>query len=150
MHHGTTPNDAESGDDNDDELFREDHHSDHHNWLGGTTALKFLAAGGVAGAGQRSFCMYPLQHVSLSVYWTANSVTDIHGSIRPSESLPYNEATRPRRHFATPGSNRAWYKSDYVGDCANIRRRWCRRFLGRQWIVRHKDISRVCNQVLDI
>lgn len=68
MHHDTIPNDADDGDDDDDDddLLQEHHHMDeHHNWLGGTTALKFLAAGGVAGAGQRFFCTYSPQHVSL-------------------------------------------------------------------------------------
>ncbi len=155
MGHGTTPNHADNGDDgdeNDDELLQEHHHieDEHHNWLGGTTALKFLAAGGVAGAGQRSLCTYPLQHVSLSVHWTVNSVADIHSSVGPSESLPYNQATRPRRHFAAPRINRSWRESDYVGSCANICRGWCRCFLGWQRIVRRKDFSRVRNQVLDV
>ena len=85
MHHDTTPNDADDADDDDDDdvLLQEHHHVDdeHHNWLGGTTALKFLAAGGVAGAGQRFLCTYPLQHVSLSAHWTMNSIADIHGSV---------------------------------------------------------------------
>jgi hypothetical protein len=81
MHHDTTPNDADDGDDDDDDvdLLQEHHHMD--NWLGGTTALKFLAAGGVAGAGQRLFCTHPLQHVSLSAHWTMNSVAVIHSSV---------------------------------------------------------------------
>jgi solute carrier family 25 phosphate transporter 23/24/25/41 len=64
-------------------LLQEHHHveDEHHNWLGGTTALKFLAAGGVAGAGQRLFCTHPLQHVSLSAHWTMNSVAVIHSSV---------------------------------------------------------------------
>lgn len=82
-HHGTAPNDADDDDDDDDGLLQEHHHveDEHHNWLGGTTALKFLAAGGVAGAGQRFLCTYPPQHVSLSAHWTVNSVADIHSSI---------------------------------------------------------------------
>lgn len=61
MHHDTTPNDADDSDDADDDLLHEHHHmeDEHHNWLGGTTALKFLAAGGVAGAGQRLLRTYP-------------------------------------------------------------------------------------------
>ena len=56
MHHDTTPNNTDDADDADDDLLQENHHVDeHHNWLGGTTALKFLAAGGVAGAGERFF-----------------------------------------------------------------------------------------------
>ena len=85
MHHDTTSNDADNGDDDDDDddLLREHHHmeDEHHSWLGGATALKFLAAGGVAGAGQRVFCTYSRQHISLSTYWTMNSVADIHSSV---------------------------------------------------------------------
>ena len=68
MHHDTTPNDADDADDADDDLLQEHHHmeDEHHNWLGGTTALKFLAAGGVAGAGQTFLCTHPPQHVSLN------------------------------------------------------------------------------------
>ncbi|KAI0269139.1 mitochondrial carrier [Gloeopeniophorella convolvens] len=53
--HGLSPN---QGDDEDDEdFFDEDDHGEeeeHHSWLGGTTALKFLGAGGVAGAVSRT------------------------------------------------------------------------------------------------
>ena len=47
-----SPTDSE--DDHDHDLIEEHHHieDDHHGWLGGMTALKYLAAGGVAGAGQ--------------------------------------------------------------------------------------------------
>jgi solute carrier family 25 phosphate transporter 23/24/25/41 len=59
MDHDRMPSDSEhdDADDNDhDDLLHEHHLEDeHHNWLGGMTALKFLAAGGVAGAGQRHF-----------------------------------------------------------------------------------------------
>lgn len=53
-----TPIDSENDDANDDDdhgLLQEHHHIDegHHYWFGGATALKYLAAGGVAGAGQR-------------------------------------------------------------------------------------------------
>jgi len=63
MHRDATPNDADDGDDDDDDLLQDHHHieDEHHNWLGGTTAVKFLAAGGVAGAGQRF-----LLHVSIT------------------------------------------------------------------------------------
>ena len=86
MGRNTTPEDADSdddGDDHEDDLLHEHHHigEEHHNWLGGATALKFLAAGGVAGAGQRSHYTYPPQHVSLSTHWTTNSVADIHSSV---------------------------------------------------------------------
>lgn len=51
LDHDLSPTDSE---DDDHDLIEEHHHieDDHHGWLGGMTALKFLAAGGVAGAGQ--------------------------------------------------------------------------------------------------
>ena len=82
MLHDTTPtNDAD--DDDDDDLLPEHHHmeDEHHNWLGGTTALKFLAAGGVAGAGQRFPCTCSPQHVSLNAHWIVYSVADIHSPV---------------------------------------------------------------------
>ncbi|KAF8505614.1 mitochondrial carrier [Russula emetica] len=47
---------ATTATDDDDDLLQEHPHveDEHHNWLGGTTALKFLAAGGVAGAVSRT------------------------------------------------------------------------------------------------
>ena len=52
---GSENDDVDDDDDDDDGLLQEHHNieDDHHSWLGGTMALKFLAAGGVAGAGQR-------------------------------------------------------------------------------------------------
>lgn len=56
MDHDPRPSDAgDVDDDEDDDLLLEEHHhieDDHHSWLGGATALKYLAAGGVAGTGQ--------------------------------------------------------------------------------------------------
>ncbi len=49
LDHDLSPTDSEDDDDHD---LIEEHHDEHHGWLGGMTALKFLAAGGVAGAGQ--------------------------------------------------------------------------------------------------
>ncbi|KAI0254397.1 mitochondrial carrier [Lactifluus subvellereus] len=58
MDHDLRPSDVEDVDeDEDDDLLLEEHHhieDDHHGWLGGATALKFLAAGGVAGAVSRT------------------------------------------------------------------------------------------------
>lgn len=40
--------------DEDDHDHEHDHqHHQHHGWFGGTTALKFLLAGGIAGAGEQ-------------------------------------------------------------------------------------------------
>ena len=52
LDHDLSPTDLDDDDDHD--LIEEHHHveDDHHSWLGGMTALKFLAAGGAAGAGQ--------------------------------------------------------------------------------------------------
>ena len=55
LDHDLSPTDSEEDDhDHDHDLIEEHHHAedDHHGWLGGMTALKYLAAGGVAGAGQ--------------------------------------------------------------------------------------------------
>jgi len=83
MLHDTTPTNDADDDDDDDDLLPEHHHmeDEHHNWLGGTTALKFLAAGGVAGAGQRFLCTYSPQHISLNAHWTVYSVADIHSPV---------------------------------------------------------------------
>lgn len=52
LDHDLSPTDSEN--DHDHDPVEEHHHieDDHHGWLGGTMALKYLAAGGVAGAGQ--------------------------------------------------------------------------------------------------
>lgn len=52
LDHNLSPTDSE--DDHGHDLIEEHHHieDDHHAWLGGMTALKYLAAGGAAGAGQ--------------------------------------------------------------------------------------------------
>ncbi|KAH9006979.1 mitochondrial carrier [Lactarius hatsudake] len=51
LDHDLSPTESEHDDDHD---LIEEHHDEHHGWLGGMTALKFLAAGGVAGAVSRS------------------------------------------------------------------------------------------------
>ena len=62
-HRDRIPCDMEDDDtDDDDDGLLQEHHNveeDHHSWLGGTTALKFLAAGGVAGTGQ-SYTTHPM------------------------------------------------------------------------------------------
>ena len=60
MDHDRTPSssendDVDDNDDDDDDGLLQEHHNiedSRHSWLGGMTALKFLVAGGVAGAGQ--------------------------------------------------------------------------------------------------
>jgi hypothetical protein len=53
LDHDISPTDSED-DEHEHDLIEEHHQieEDHHGWLGGMTALKFLAAGGAAGAGQ--------------------------------------------------------------------------------------------------
>ncbi|KAI9448192.1 mitochondrial carrier [Lactarius indigo] len=51
LDHDLSPTESEHDDDHD---LIEEHHEEHHGWLGGMTALKFLAAGGVAGAVSRT------------------------------------------------------------------------------------------------
>jgi hypothetical protein len=62
--HDIRPSKTEDFDDDEDEdLLLEEHHhieDDHHGWLGGTTALKYLVAGGVAGTGRDIARIYQL------------------------------------------------------------------------------------------
>jgi solute carrier family 25 (mitochondrial phosphate transporter), member 23/24/25/41 len=45
------PVDHDTIDDDVNDFGEDDDEEDHHHWLGGVTALKFLLAGGLAGAG---------------------------------------------------------------------------------------------------
>jgi solute carrier family 25 (mitochondrial phosphate transporter), member 23/24/25/41 len=80
IEHVIRPSDTEDVDDNEDnDLLLEGHHhieDDHHGWLGGTTALKYLAAGGVAGAGQTLHAFYQLSSspISLSTFLTTRTI----------------------------------------------------------------------------
>jgi len=79
--HKRTPilsEDDDADDDDDDDLLQEHHIEHDHHY--GTIALKFLAAGGVAGAGQ-SFCVSHAGGYYLSARWPANSIADIHRSV---------------------------------------------------------------------
>ena len=77
---GSENDDVDDDDDDDDGLLQEHHtvEDDRHGWVGGMAALKFLVAGGVAGAGQ------PHPHdcrSRLSAHRSANSVADLHSSV---------------------------------------------------------------------
>lgn len=61
---------------------------EHHAWFGGSTAVKYLLAGGVAGAGE---------HVSslwlLSPDQSAPSLANVHCTVRPAQDIPDHSAT---------------------------------------------------------
>lgn len=59
----------------------------HHNWLEGHSALKFLLAGGIAGAGKQNCLSVCLLAESL------HSFPNMHCTLRSSQDLP---------HHATP------------------------------------------------
>jgi hypothetical protein len=94
MGHDIRPSHAEDiDDDDDDELLLEEHHhieDDHHSWLGGTTALKFLAAGGVAGAGQNIARIYQAHRLINPDLTAKNSFADSYSSVRSFENIPHN------------------------------------------------------------
>lgn len=69
--------DLEEGDADEYYYDDEEEEEEQSSWIGGSTAAKFLLAGGVAGAG--AFCVSCLPWRVLIVCWL--SVTDMHGTI---------------------------------------------------------------------
>ena len=69
------------------------HEEDHHGWLGGSTAVKYLLAGGVAGAGKH---VQPLRLLPPDQLVT--SFADVHRAVRPAEDIPHHPTTRTSRH----------------------------------------------------
>jgi hypothetical protein len=49
---------------------------EHHSWLGGSTAVKYLLAGGVAGAGEYISSVTPFLFAECTP-----SFTDVHGTV---------------------------------------------------------------------
>ena len=55
---------------------------DHHDWFGGSTAVKYLMAGGVAGAGEY------VPSLTFALLSTGPSFADVHCTVRPVEDIP--------------------------------------------------------------
>ena len=62
-------------DDEDDIGYDEEEEEPHHSWLGGSTAVKFLLAGGVAGAGEPCCLMIPV------FCFDFPSISNVHGTV---------------------------------------------------------------------
>ena len=70
------------------ELTHGEHEEDDegHHFLEGHTALKFLLAGGIAGAGG-------FIHLWVSSFTVLGSITHLHGTPRSAENIPYHKAS---------------------------------------------------------
>lgn len=92
------------------EVYEEE---EHHNWLGGSTAVKYLLAGGVAGAGAHVSSFWPLASDQ-----TVPSFSDMHRTVRPAEGILNYPTTRPssRRRIKV-----VWDEGDHQRDNENIR-----------------------------
>ena len=118
------------------EVYEEE---EHHSWLGGSTAVKYLLAGGVAGAGE---------HVSslrfLSPDESAPSFANVYRTVRPAEDIPDHSTTRPDscRYVKI-----VRYEGDHQCDNEDIRREWSSWVLDRKWTIGCKDPSRICYQI---
>lgn len=62
---------------------------EHHSWFGGATAVKYLLAGGVAGAGEPVSYLRPL-----SPNPPIPSFADVHCTVRPAEDILDHPTTR--------------------------------------------------------
>ena len=86
---------------------------EHHSWLGGSTAVKYLLAGGVAGAGE---------HVSslwlFSPDEPAPSFADVHCTVRPVEDIPNHPTARPNCHCHF---KIVWHEGDHERNNEDIR-----------------------------
>ena len=87
--HQTTYSD---GDDDADYDEYDEEEEPHHSWLGGSTAVKFLLAGGIAGAGTKQLCAV------LELVLMASSIANMHGPIRQVKNLFDNATTRAGRY----------------------------------------------------
>jgi hypothetical protein len=106
---------------------------EHHTWFGGSTAVKYLLAGGVAGAGEHISSLWPFPPDQL-----VPSFANLHCTVRSAEDIP--------NHSTTRSSSRLCVKIlRYEGDdrCGNedIRRKRCSRILDRKRTVGCKDPS---------
>ena len=111
------------------EVYEEEHHA----WFGGATAVKYLLAGGVAGAGEHILSLWlspPNQSVP--------SFADVYCTVRPAEDIPNHSTTRPnsRRRVKI-----VRYEGDHRCDNKDIRRERCSWVLDRKRVVGCKDPS---------
>lgn len=119
------------------EVYEEE---EHHSWLGGSTAVKYLLAGGVAGAGEHvSSVASPLPPNRLVL-----SFTDGNRAIRPVEDLLDHPATRP---ISRPHVKITRYEGDHQRDNEDICRERSSWVLDREWSVCRKDPPRIRHQV---
>lgn len=62
----------------------EEEPEEHHDWLQGHTAIKFLLAGGIAGAGE-AFAIH--RRCPLTIFVLAGSFEDMYRPVRPSQNF---------------------------------------------------------------
>ena len=134
--------DLEEGDD-EDEYYLDEEEDDHSNWLQGSTAAKFLAAGGVAGAGASS----PDSDHGRRRSHIAHSLANVHSAIRPVEDLLDYTPARSRRDLTKPSGTGPRGQSHWRRHCANIRGGRRTSILDGQRPLRRQDTARVCHQV---
>ena len=122
-----------------EEEFEEE---DQHSWFEGSTAVKFLAAGGVAGAGKSQEFSGPRW-----VTHAYSSVTNMYRTVRSTEDLPHHAAARPGRCLTELESTRPGRAGYWKRRRSNILRGRRARFLDREWALGSEDSPRVGHQV---
>jgi hypothetical protein len=86
---------------------------EHHDYFGGSTAVKYLLAGGVAGAGEHVSYLWLLPPDQL-----VPSFADVHRTVRPVEDIPNYPATRTSRRCRVEIVR---YEGDHQCDNEDIR-----------------------------
>ena len=112
---------------------------EHHTWFGGATAVKYLLAGGVAGAGEHvssPWAFVPDQPVP--------SFANVHCTVRQTEDISDHSTTRPNSRCPVKIVR---YEGDHWCDNKDIRRERCSWVLDWKRAVGYKDPSRVCHQI---
>lgn len=100
---------------------------EHHIWLGGSTAVKFLLAGGIAGAGQYAVA----SACDVDTDYHLLSVPNFYSSFRSVEDLPDNAPTRPWGDFVESQSTSSRLQSDRRCGSPDLFGRWRARVLDR-------------------
>ena len=113
-----------------------------HHFLEGHTALKFLLAGGIAGAGG----FIPLLVSSFTIL---GSITHLYCTPRSAENIPYHKASRIRRpiSFRCQCTNN-WSENHYECGCSYLFGRWDSCFLDRKWHFCSQDFPGIGHQIL--